>query len=34
MIERRLQRGGVIGRKIADGTETTVLHADRLEIGK
>jgi hypothetical protein len=34
MIERGLQRGGVIGRKIADGAEATVLHANRLVIGE
>ena len=34
MIERRLQCGGIVGRKISDGAETTVLHADRLEIGE
>jgi hypothetical protein len=32
MIERGLQRGGVVGCKVADGAEATVLHADRLEI--
>src|SRR5262249_25722678 len=32
MIERSLQRRGVVGRKIADGAEAAVLHADRLEI--
>jgi len=34
MIERRLQCGGIVGRKISDGAETTVLHADRLVIVK
>jgi hypothetical protein len=34
MIERRLQRGGVVGRKVADGTEAAVLHADWLVIGE
>jgi hypothetical protein len=34
MIERGLQRGGVVGREIADGAEATVLYAHRLEVGK
>jgi hypothetical protein len=34
VIERGLQRSGIIGRKVAHGTEAAVLHADRLEIGK
>jgi hypothetical protein len=34
MIERSLERGGIVGRKITDGAEATVLHADRLEIGE
>jgi hypothetical protein len=34
MIERGLQRGGVVGCKIADGAEAAVLDADRLVIGK
>jgi hypothetical protein len=34
MIERSLQRGRVISRKVAHGAEATVLHADRFVIGK
>jgi len=34
VIERGLQRGGVIGRKVADRPEPTVLHADRFEVGE
>jgi hypothetical protein len=34
MIERSLQRGGVVGCKIADGPEAAVFCADRLVIGK
>jgi hypothetical protein len=34
MIERSLQRGGIVGRKITDGAEAAVFCADRLVIGK
>jgi hypothetical protein len=34
VIERSLQRGRVISRKVAHGAEATVLHADRFVIGK
>jgi hypothetical protein len=34
MVERGLQRGRVIGRKVADGAEAAVLCADSIIIGK
>jgi hypothetical protein len=34
MIERGLQRGGVVGRAIAGRAETAVFDADRVVVGK
>jgi hypothetical protein len=34
MIECGLQRGGIIGHKVADGAEAAVFCADRLVVGK
>jgi hypothetical protein len=34
MIERSLQRGGIVGRKVSHGAEAAILHADRLVICK
>jgi hypothetical protein len=34
VIERGLQRFGVVGRKVADRTETAIFRADRFVIGK
>jgi hypothetical protein len=34
IVERRLKRGGVVGRKIADGAEAAVFDTDRLEISE
>jgi hypothetical protein len=33
-IERGLQRFGVVGRKVADGTEAAIFRADGFVIGK
>jgi hypothetical protein len=34
VIERGLQRGGVVGCKVADGPEAAIFRADRFVIGK
>jgi len=34
MIERGLQRDGIVGRKVAHSAEAAILYAHRLEVGK